>query len=76
MTHARQLLREWADEHGGYSAARLLIDGHPSRSQLWRWATGQCEPPVTTALAIERASGGAVPVHSWRRPADHDAQPA
>jgi transcriptional regulator with XRE-family HTH domain len=40
-----------------------LLDVSPALVSLW--ANGQRGPDVTSAVAIEQATGGAVPVETW-----------
>ena len=47
------------------SAAELAKAIGMSRSQVWRLATGKAKPYADTAIRIEDATGGEVPVRSW-----------
>lgn len=62
------------------NAFRVWLDsGDTMQSKVWRamgatpsmisnWANGRGRPGLAHAIAIERLSGGAVPVESWLLP--------
>jgi transcriptional regulator with XRE-family HTH domain len=62
--HCMKTLAQYLDEKGRGAAADLARKIGKSESTVWRLARGN-EPLVKTALAIEDATGGAVPVRAW-----------
>lgn len=60
-----RLLSRYLDDHRiTFEAARLAI-GAAHRSSVYQWATGSRVPRTIHAVAIDRWTGGAVPVASW-----------
>jgi DNA-binding phage protein len=57
-------LAQYLEEKGRGAAAQLSRDTGLSESQIMRLARGG-EPLAKTAVKIEDATGGAVPVRSW-----------
>jgi len=57
-------LTEYLETHSATDLARAV---GMSRSQIWRLANGKAHPGADTAVKIEDATGGAVPMRSWAR---------
>ena len=67
MSHRTLLAVYLADQKltAGEFAKRVNAD----RSQIYRCASGKRGPSVELAIAIEKATKGAVPVEAWAPPA-------
>lgn len=63
------LLADYLNEHAESQSAFARRAG-VSESALSDWLRGRRNPDVTSAVAIERATDGAVPVESWVRQND------
>jgi plasmid maintenance system antidote protein VapI len=62
--HPGMTLTEWMATKGHSQAAAGALFGVPSGT-VCRWVTGQRTPTLRMALAIEKATSGAVPASSW-----------
>lgn len=60
------LLRKYLDEHEETQSAFAERAG-VSGGALSDWLAGKRGPDITSAVAIQEATGGAVPVESWAR---------
>jgi len=60
----KTLLDKWlADQALTFTAFAGQINRNPTT--VWRWKTGRGKPDIDSAILVERATSGKVPITSW-----------